>query len=153
MYVKTDNVTKIPYNMQINYDDTNYSRLLWIYQSDNCEKKVKNAAQVSPDCITKLLQPAIKVINDDVKKYPLTLEHFCTFISSTYGNSNTREIAKQYTNDLEILCNMLHDIHGLVQEKKIKARLTLILNRLRTTSSNVNNEDETLNDSSSSDEV
>ena len=29
MYVKTEDVTKIPYNMQINYDDTNY----WIYFS------------------------------------------------------------------------------------------------------------------------
>ena len=63
-------------------------------------------------------------MNDNIKKYPLTLENFSTLISSTCGNSNTREI-EQYTNYFKSLCNMLYDMHGLVQERNIKARLTL----------------------------
>ena len=76
---KTLQVTnsKRPHSSTTDSTSSNFESIPKLTQDDdgftkatNVKKKVKNAAQASPDNITKLLHPAIKVINDNVKSIP-----------------------------------------------------------------------------------
>ena len=98
-------------------------------EKTNIKQSVKIPKTEPPEGEKALLQnlePARAHIQQNEVNYPLSFEQLSEFLSETRGQKNFLEIAEKYTNDTNSLLKMLTDIHGLVDKRCLKIRLTKI---------------------------
>lgn len=88
------------------------------------QKKQKRTAQN----IEKLMHPAKDFI--DKGSFVLSYEEITDFLDNVYGSPDPLSCARQYTDDIPAVADMLTKIHPYLTERKIKTRATKIRNKL-----------------------
>lgn len=77
------------------------------------------------------LSPAANLINQKERLFPLNLSQTTNFLSETFKKSNISEIALKYTQDTQLLINMLSSIQDQPIENKLKHRISRIKKKLQ----------------------
>lgn len=84
------------------------------------------------DYLDEVLIPVKKIIEDNPNKYILNYNDIKAFIEKTYGQRNIKEISEEFTKETPKLYDMLEAIHPIIPNRKLKARIIRMKNRLLT---------------------
>ena len=94
------------------------------------------------------LLPAKQIIEENPNQHVLGYDNFKAFIKNSYGQRNVKAIADEFTKETTRLYEMLEIIHPLIINKRLKARIIRIKNKLL--SQNMNETDSDGSQSSTS---
>lgn len=106
-------------------------------------KKVRknSKSEITPEQIASMLLPVIKKIDENESDYPLNSQQLIELMHSSYEKRNIREIASKYTHDVTVLIDMLSEIKNDSTERKLKYRITKIINCLQSSNNDITSEE------------
>lgn len=99
-------------------------------------KKITDSSETEEEDIQQLsqlesaLQPAKHVIDDPSNHCALNYESFKKFLDETKGKPNSIEIAKEFTDNIDALINMLNLVYNHIDDKTLKTRITKLKKKL-----------------------
>ena len=92
------------------------------------KKRIKNSKNT--DDIMIKLETAKTFFNDNNIETPISIDEIGNFLSDTYGNPDTVNIALKYADNTSTIVDMLRKIYDHIQPKNLKARITRIIKKL-----------------------
>lgn len=94
-------------------------------------KKVRtlSRSEVTLEEVSSSLLPASALIEKNSNKYPLSFTQMSEFLYASYRNEDLCELAAKYTTDISILIGMLSEIKGEISARKLKYRITQLINK------------------------
>ena len=93
-------------------------------------KKKRIKTSKSTDDIMIKLETAKTFFNDNNIETPISIDEIGNFLSDTYGNPDTVNIALKYADNTSTIVDMLRKIYDHIQPKNLKARITRIIKKL-----------------------
>lgn len=112
-------------------------------------EEVKDKPSEQKDDIENILLPVKKMIEVNPNQYVLDYNNIKAFIEKTHGQRDIMAIANEFTNETTKLYDMLEDIHPIIDNRRIKARLIRVKNKLLTQNMNEAETDGSLSSTSS----
>lgn len=88
------------------------------------------------------------MIETNPNQYVLDYNNIKAFIEKTHGQRDIMAIAKEFTNETTKLYDMLENIHPIIDNRRIKARLIRVKNKLLTQNLNEAESDDSLSSTS-----
>ena len=76
--------------------------------------------------LSEILAPVADIINDSSQNHPLTFQDLQEFIKQCSKTKDAPVIARDYTNDISGLINLLVQCHAVIKDRNVKSRLTRI---------------------------
>lgn len=108
-------------------------------RSRSVTKKAKNESgpklrSVSPrltgKSIEEILKPLKSKLKNNPKIYKITYKNLYDFLEEVQGTTEHLAIARKYTPDINALLNTLHELHGNLNDRSTKYKITKLTNRL-----------------------
>lgn len=106
-------------------------------QSEAETSKKQNKKQKTSIPIEEMLSPLKPSIENNPNDFVLTYENLKKYITESKGCRNIRELTQKYTNDVNLMIDMLRKLYPELKQSSIKSRFTKITNILETENQNI----------------
>ena len=94
------------------------------------KKAKKPRKNISIDQIAEQLEPIKNSLTNDTQNFPLSFEKLSKFLQVSYDNTNIKDTALEYTDDLPALSTVLRTVLEMTSIGNLKSRINRIIKRL-----------------------